>query len=365
MAEFVVNTVQLNNCATQIASLQRELDSVALRLAGMQLGSVLQMRASASLIARVGDCKWAAVHQSDNLGKLAQGLEEIAQLYETTEKNLSTPKTGAQNGSGGTGEVTDDHNLWEHIFGEFTWKDLVSWIGRKCVPFSIWSAINSFSNGDAKGVIGGLKNLLYAVGNGTKAIFNSDSTWPVKLRDFMGFKPNGIGGIGESWQKFLDDMNLGKQTTTAGKVGTLCKWAGYALTFVSEGIDNYKENGMSWRFVGETAIEGATYVGLSIGAGVLAAAALPVSAPAILVGAAAAGVVWLGDTVVEHFTGQDIGEWVSDLIYGDGKVAEVREWVGDRAQEIGESVREFGENVAEGIGNAADSFCIWVGGLFD
>ena len=37
-------------------------------------------------------------------------------------------------------------------------------------------------------------------------IFNSDSTWPVKLRDFMGFKPNGIGGIGESWQKFLDDM---------------------------------------------------------------------------------------------------------------------------------------------------------------
>lgn len=96
MAEFVVNTVQLNSCANQISGLQRELDSVAMRLAGMQLGSVLQMRASATLIARVGDCKWAAVHQSDNLGKLARGLEDVAGMYDRCETNLSEPKTQAQ-----------------------------------------------------------------------------------------------------------------------------------------------------------------------------------------------------------------------------------------------------------------------------
>ena len=195
-------------------------------------------------------------------------------------------------------------------------------------------------------------------------------------------------------------MNLGKQTTGAGKVATICKWAGYALTFVSEGIDNYKENGLSWRFAGETVIEGGTYVGLSILAGVAAAAALPATAPVILVGAAAAGVVWLGDTVVEYLSGQDIGEWVSDLIYGDGKVAEVREWVGDRIEDAGEWIGDRMEDAGEWIedasdwvgdrvedagewigdrvddagewvgdrledaGEAVDSFCSWVGGLF-
>lgn len=147
MAEFVVNTVQLNNCATQIASLQRELDSVALRLAGMQLGSVLQMRASASLIARVGDCKWAAVHQSDNLGKLARGLEDVAGLYERYETNLTEPQTQAQAESGESSEAEgEDMSFWEALWETFPFLECIG-TGIEAVGRLVYGLGDIFATG--------------------------------------------------------------------------------------------------------------------------------------------------------------------------------------------------------------------------
>ena len=109
MAEFAVNTTKLESCSTRMAALQRELDAVAVKLGAMQLGSVLQIKASTALIGKIGDCKWAAAHQSDNLGDLAKGLNEIAELYETCERRLTEPRTQAQANANSAAE--EDHNI--------------------------------------------------------------------------------------------------------------------------------------------------------------------------------------------------------------------------------------------------------------
>lgn len=361
MAEFVVNTSQMKSYANQISALQRDLDAVAVKLGAMQLGSVLRIKASTALVGKIADCKWAAAHQSDNLGRLARGLEDIAELYENCEKNLADPKTQAQAEAQAQAQAQAQGNASEKGY-EFKWPNIIEWLGKKSVPFSLISALSGFMKGDAKGIVSGLKNLTYAIGNGTKAIFNPaggvNADWASKL---FGFAGHGVGGLKDSWQKTWEGLRLSKQTNWVGKTATVCKWAGYALTFVADGIDNYNEfdGDMGARFWGETIVEGAVDVGLSIGAGVLIAAALPASAPAIVVGAAAAGVVWAANEACEWITGgRDIAEVIGDAVC-DGA-----EWVGRTAQNIGEAAREAGKNIAEGAKNAWNSTCKWVGGLF-
>ncbi len=405
MAEFVVNTDQLRSNADRIAALQRELDSGAVRLGAMQRGSVLQIKASTALIARVGDCKWAAVHQSDNLGRLARGLDDIALIYDNTEKNLTEPKTQSEataeaggSGSGaGSGTAEGNSNILETI------AELLEVVGENCPPIGLLAAVARCCEGDAVGYTNALKNLVSAVGNAADGLFCQSGVpaW----KGLLGLYDDGAASIGDAAQKFLDDMSIGKQANAAGKVATICKWAGYALTVVSEGFENYEENGLSLRFVAETTIESGVSIGLSIGAGILAAAALGPTAPAILVGAVGAGAVWVVDSVVEWATGQDIGEWVSDGIcgavewVGDGiqaagewvgegieaagewagdAIENAGEWVGDRLEDAGNAIEDAGEwvgdrledagnaieDIGESIGDGVDSVCSWVGGLF-
>lgn len=388
MAEFKVDTNQLQTYSNQLNELQRQMSAVAVQMTGLQIGSLLRIKASTALIGKITDCKWATVNQASNLGKLARGLDDVAALYERNERNLTEPKTQAQ-ADAALAVEEGDLSFFDFLDGDFSLETLIGWLGKKSLPFSLIAALTSFADGDAKGVVSGLKNLLYAVGNGTKAIFGSSGVNADWLPRLFGLNAQGVGGLGDSWQKFLDSMNVGNQATAAGKVASLAKWAGYALTFVSSGIENFGEFGGDWgnaRFWGETLIEGGTDIALSIGAGILVAAALPASAPAIIVGAAGAGVVWLGNEVCEYFTGQDVAEWVSDLVYGDGKVAEVREWVGDRLNEAGEAIQDFGEaaweagenlvesageaiqdfgeGVAEGASNLWNGACEWAGSLF-
>ena len=107
MAEFAVNTTQLKNCSAQISALQRELGGVASRLGALQLNSVLRVRASAALVNRITDCRWAVEHQSGDLSSLARSLDNIAKLYDICEKNLKDPKTGSKSQPGGSSSAHD------------------------------------------------------------------------------------------------------------------------------------------------------------------------------------------------------------------------------------------------------------------
>lgn len=353
MAEFKVDTVQLQNYASQISALQGNLDAVALKLGGMQLGSILRIKASTALVGKIADCKWAAVNQSNNLGKLARGLEDVAELYTGCEKNLSDPKTQTQ---ADAIAAENAPSFWEQLIDHRpSWQEIVKWIGKGCAPVGIISSIISFSEGNPKGIISGLKAICSATGPITKAV--SAGGWSDGLMNLFGFSAQGVGGLSESWNKWLNGMNLGKQTTTAGKVGTVAKWGGYVLTALGNVVDNVEEyNGdvsmTVGRAVGETIVETGVDIGLSIGAGVLIAAALPATAPAIVVGAAAAGVVWAANEVCEWITGgDDLGEVVANAVC-------------DGVEAVGNFVGDAVDTIAEGASAAWNGICNWAGGLF-
>ena len=360
MAEFAVKTHQLKNCANRISNLQRDLDSVAARLAGLQISSAIQSRASIGLMARVGDCKWAAIHQSNDLGRLAGGLGDVAELYEKYERNLTEPKTQDHSGTGGTWaegvEESGGSSWWDSIlgglsvFGSGVWDTL----GGAAGPFGVLNALFDFGMGKPaeglKDLTEGASNILFGVQHALTNGADSFANWASSL---LGFNQSGINGWGDALDDWLGKMDFGKQTSTVGKVGTVCQWAGYALSFLVSGVENYAEfdgDMTNARFWGETVLEGVVDVGLGIGAGIAAAALLPATWPAIAVGAVGVGVVWVGNQVCEWITGgRDIGEVVADAVC-------------DTVDAVVDGAKQVGRAISDGAKAAWDGVCDWVGG---
>lgn len=110
------------------------------------------------------------------------------------------------------------------------------------------------------------------------------------------------------------------------KVGT--KWAGVALSALSNGIENYDECKSGeigvGRAIGETIGETVADVGIGIVATasvVGGAALLGISAPAVVVGAAAAGATWIADEIIKATTGKDgLSELISDAVLDTGEM---------------------------------------------
>ncbi|MBQ6832060.1 MAG: hypothetical protein IJO28_05435 [Oscillospiraceae bacterium] len=354
MAEFKVNTVQLDAIADQLQSLQWDMDNIQQRLSKVQLGNVLQMRGSWGLQSRLADCLVAVGNHENNLKKLSNRLDWISELYKDCEKGLTEPKTQAQ-AQPNTTNIVDD-SIWGQIWSHTPkWTDIIGWFGKKCAPLGVVSGIINFSQGNTAGVISGLKALCGATGPVTKAV--ASGSWSKGLMEFFGFAEQGVGSLSDSWNKWLDGMNLSKQTTVAGKIGTVAKWGGYILTAAGNVVDNIEEynedaNMTVGRAVGETVVETAVDIGLSIGAGVLLAAALPATAPAILVGATAAAAVWAANEVCEWITGgENIGEAVANAVC-------------DGVEAVGNFVSNAADTIAEGASAAWNGVCNWAGGLF-
>lgn len=145
MGTYAVNTSQLRICAEELGGLQRELDSVALRLTGFQVGSFLQFRGSATLLTRIGNCKWAAISRSEDIGLMSQGLADVAELYETVEKALTDPQTKAQ--AQARAEAAEaESNFWLDLLDQYPILDCLGFtvetIGR-----IVWDLGDIFANG--------------------------------------------------------------------------------------------------------------------------------------------------------------------------------------------------------------------------
>ena len=117
MAEYKVDTTQIRNYASQISGLQSNLNRIAAKLTGLQIGRSIQARATLQFNLQIADCKWAAINQLQDLGNLARGLEAVAGLYEKYEKELSQPKTQAQadREHGGDGRAWDEDSFVEWL----------------------------------------------------------------------------------------------------------------------------------------------------------------------------------------------------------------------------------------------------------
>lgn len=358
MAEFAVNTTQLKSCSTQISALQRELGGVASRLGTLQLNSILRVRASATLVNRITDCRWAVENQSGDLSSLARSLDEIAGLYNTYETNLTDPKTGTQFQPQGAAEApsvggeTDEGNFPEWFK---TVLELMGVAGEECGPLLTLVGLLGLFDGTGEGAASGLKNIFSGISNILGGFDFVDGAIQVDWKDMFGLSPNGVGKF--DWDGAIDDWISDNTITGNGSwlddAGVVCKWAGYALSFVASGFQNYEEyqkgDMSNTRFVGETIIQGGVDIALGALAGIAAAALLPATCPAIVVGAVGAGVVWIADSVCKWITKESIGENIADLVC-DGTEAVV-----NFAQDVGEAV-------ADGVETAWNNVCDWVGG---
>ena len=174
MAEFAVNTTQLKNCSAQISALQRELGGVASRLGALQLNSVLRVRASAALVNRITDCRWAVEHQSGDLSSLARSLDEIAGLYNTYETRLTDPRTEAQpqpqgSAEGGSSSGGTDEGNFPDWFK--TILELMGVAGEECGPLLTLVGLLGLFDGTGEGTASGLKNIFSGIFSEPHIIF--------------------------------------------------------------------------------------------------------------------------------------------------------------------------------------------------
>ena len=151
-----------------------------------------------------------------------------------------------------------------------------------------------------------------------------------------------------SWAKqFGKDLSFKGVDGVWAKGKVLAKWAGHALTFITNGVDNYEEHGgFGARWAAETLIESGVDIALeaaaTAGITALAAAAGITAAPAVVVGAAAVGVTWAANGLCKWVTGQfgeakDLGEVASDLI------CDTAEWIGDKAKSAKDTLTKWGK----------------------
>lgn len=163
----------------------------------------------------------------------------------------------------------------------------------------------------------------------------AESGWKEALKNGFGisaYMPEGtVAGktFAEYFKSALkSEVDSYIDTSSAAKTaGSVAKWGGIALTSIVEGVENYEEyqsgSISGGRAVAETVIETATAIGTTTLATAATGAALAslgiVAAPAIAVAGIATVAVVGVNYLTEHFTGKDIGEWVSDTVCDIGE----------------------------------------------
>lgn len=345
MPEYKVNTQQLRACAGQLENMRTCLDNVAAKLALLQLDSALRISTTTPyLIARLKDCKAAAMNQSLDLQRLSNGMESAAGIYDRYETKLKEPQTVQQAAAGEKNESP----FWDNLF------DIV---GDTNALTSLITGIYHFAQGDAKGVWGGVKDVSGVASNILSKIGETKGTadW---AKELLGINKTEIKSFSECLTDKLDDYKISGKGT-AGKAAAVANWVQVGVSGILNGMENYDEfNGeMDARFWGETVIETAVDVGVGIGvsaaltaaAGAVATAAGVAGAPALLIGAATGVVVWAANGVCKKITGgRDLGEVVADAVC-------------DAADAATRCVKQIGKEITDSISTAWNSFCCWVG----
>lgn len=353
MSEFAVHTERLRGCASQLTGVEGQLEDICARLRMVQLGCILQIRASSTMITHLQNCADAVSRQSDDFGRLSDGINAVALLYDTYERRLLEPSSGTVGNSSSAGDTENASGSWLSELGFWTGEiadALLQILGGNSVVFGLLSALFDFGEGEhwngLQSIFGGLANVFDTIGEAVGGEGTVD--W---FADVFGFNASNIDDFGDAWSHWLDDMGLGSNPGNGASV--VCRWAGYALSFVIEGFDNYGEYGgdMGARFWSETILEGAVDVGVGVGVGLLAAALLPASWPAIAVGAVGGLVVWGVDSVCEWLTGGDFSDLIVDPIL-------------DTAEVVIDGVVDVAQNVGRTIADGAEAVCNWFGSLF-
>ncbi len=240
----------------------------------------------------------------------------------------------------------------------FKFSDITKFLTNFSLIGGLVSLAIDYSEGNTLNVT---KTLAKLVGEGAEIASEIDAKKIVDLLgldecvDAIGFREN----LAIELDKFdinstanidnLSDFGKGAKT-----VKSIAKWAGVALTIAGNTFENYDEfNGdlTNYRMYTETITESVIDIGLDVLVGAGVAAVATASTPAWFVGVAAAGIVYVADKTFEHFTGDDLSEFLSDKLH-------------DGAEAVVDFAKETAGAIGDGISNAADAVAEWWGNLF-
>ncbi|MGL5436031.1 MAG: hypothetical protein ACRDBO_11610 [Lachnospiraceae bacterium] len=211
------------------------------------------------------------------------------------------------------------------------------------------------------GAVGPAGEIISSIVSTSSDVTSNDTNWFDVLEDGIKIADKGIDIFDKykelskaDWADYIVGLNVsdkaGKgflevfrdelsETVVDGSKTGVPKWLGTAA-FVASAVgtawDNFQDyqNGEMGvgRAILETGSEIAVDIVLGAGATALAAALLPVGAPAVAVGAIAVGVTWAAEWICESLTEESLTETVSDFILDTGQ------WIGESAKEAGNAI---------------------------
>lgn len=333
---FYAHIENMNRSAEQYVKMNMQVSSIARDIFDIRKDLGMKGDIQTEFYLKLGKFAETLDIKGRDLSKLGKCLSSTAKVYSTNEKALMGKtsqklkwSSGIAGGNVGKAGTTKKPFEWK-------WTDTLKIIGKFGFVGATINTIGSMIGTDWSkgGWVGPTKNIIDLIGKGAKAVDGGIKTdWAKSLF-----------GIGKEWKNYFDARNWAKASKVSEKLGVVTKWAGDILTFVKNGYENYKEfSSMTGRAWGETIVEGIVDIGTvalaeagvaaawSAGAAALAAAGIisaPVSAPAVVIGAAGVGVTWAANGLCKWATGKfggeskDLGEVVADTIF------DVSEWVG-------------------------------------
>lgn len=261
-------------------------------------------------------------NQANLAQTMGNKLQEVSVTYKNTEQGLlgtSSVMPTVDKASDLPGDILSfdwkvDKLLWKGVGNFGTVGKAVAGFGEMVTGGVTYKTLLG-GGGKAVSIFGDLaKNAYSEKPDYKKVLFgNWKKGGAVKtLKEWAADKPNPIAITGKtstfsaSIQKQLSDFTFENCKTVGDKIQVGTKWAGVAISGITNGISNYKEyqDGeiTAQRAVAETVTETVVDLGIGMLATAGATALIGAAAPAVAVGVAAAGAVWAADAATRFFT---------------------------------------------------------------
>ena len=295
MAEFCVRIEDMERAAEGLRGYGQTIRDLRSSLVQIRSGIQLKGEAGEALLGQLSQIAHVMAGQASSSFQLSTALLQSMDAYRTAERRIleGGAAAGAGNGQGGAGwtdiltasDVPSNGQEWDPEVFEF----ISSMVGELGIVGSTASTVaNWFING--------------ATGK------------------------DQLTGAGKDLSKVLQDLTkvdtlFKGAEKEAGIIGKIGKGFGAFFTGLSNFGENYDEfGGVTTRGVAETVTETVldTAVGWALPV-VGTAAATAVGAPVIAGVAIVTGIWWGIDTLVEHVTGNDMTELVSDFVLDVGE----------------------------------------------
>lgn len=331
MSEFSVkwaaigtSSVTLGETGKKLQKIQQQLENV-----NRDISRSHSIHKYSQITRTLGNLTDSLAQQRNKIDKMSKVLENVADTYQKTEKELANVSTNKENTKEEPISQTVEDNEFIKKIRELLKKELGN-IGTTGNLLS--SILNIFGKGlNYTTGLGLGKSVVKAVGGFVETLWKEDKNWMQYLFGKWG-KGSAVSGLADTSTKWSTiksslskewDSYFPKAVKTAGdKVKLATKWAGTALSAITNGVKNYEEFGTvkNTRFWEETIMETVVDIGIGALATAGATALLGASASAIAVGAVSVVAIWAVDwavsAVTETVTGESIGltEIVSDTI---------------------------------------------------